>query len=128
MRREKGQVYVRFVCFQLVAGQRNRLGLFQALDEARDSPIAPNWALAEVANIYDWFEKNLPTPDRFGGGQTGLSWFKSEATDHVQQMHRLKLALEECGVHVEVVTTRDPGALIYQDEFQIVAASGHRRF
>ena len=125
---DKAQVYVWFGCFQLVAGQRNRLGLFQALDEARDSPLAPNWALAEIADIYDWFNKNLPTPDRFGRGQTGLSWFKPAATGHIQQMHRLKLAFEECGVHVEVVTTRAPSALIYRDEFQVVAASENRRF
>ncbi len=41
-------VYVRFVCFKLVYGQRQRLGLFQALDDGRDSSVAADWALREI--------------------------------------------------------------------------------
>ncbi len=127
-------VYVRFVCFQSVQGQRQRLGLFQALDEARGSNLAPDWALKEIGVGYGWFKQNLAVPDRFerggwkGLGQPGLSWFKSSARDHIKMMHQLKLALEACGVHVDVLTTRDPGVIIYEDRHQIVAEPGNRRF
>jgi hypothetical protein len=134
-------VHVRFVCFQLVSGQRQRLGLFQALDEARDCEFSPDWALKEIGEIESWFEKHLATPTRFergrrifsrgrrdGAGQPALSWFKPEAGEHIRTMHKLKLALEACGVHVEAVTTRNPGHVIYEDEQQVVAEPGGRRF
>jgi len=128
------RVYVRFVCFRLVDGQRQRLGLFQALDEARDSDLAPDWALRLIGELYGWFKDNLAVPGQFsrggwkGRGQPGLSWFKPAATEHIKQMHHLKLALEECGVHVDVLTTRDPGHIIWQDVNQLVAEPGPRKF
>jgi hypothetical protein len=57
-----------------------------------------------------------------------LSWFKPAAGEHIRQMHRLKLALEACGVHVDILTTRDPGVIIWQDRHQLVAEPGARRF
>jgi len=128
------RVYVRFVCFRLVESQRQRLGLFQALEEARDCDTAPSWALRQIGEIYSWFKRNLAVPSQFsrggwkGHGQPGLSWFKPVAAEHIRQMHQLKLALEECGVHVEVLTTRDPGEVIWQDEYQLVAEPGPRKF
>lgn len=126
-------VYIRFVCFRLVEGQRQRLGLFQALDEARDCDFAPAWALRQIGEIYGWFKQNLTVPGKFelswgGRGRPGLSWFKPVAAEHIKQMHHLKLAVEECGVHVEILTTRNPGSIIWQDEHQLVADPGKRKF
>jgi hypothetical protein len=130
---KNGRVYVRFVCFRLVEGQRQRLGLFQALNEARDCDFAPPWALREIGEKYGWFKENLAVPEQFenttgGRGRPGLSWFKPRATEHIKKMHQLKLAVEECGVHVEILTTRDPGPIIWQDEHQLVADPGKRKF
>jgi hypothetical protein len=128
------RTYVRFVCYQLVESQRQRLGLFQALDEARECDFAPSWALKELGEVSDWFSKQLAVPKQFsrggwkGRGQPGLSWFKPTASEHIRQMHRLKLALEACGVHVDILTSRDPGVIIWQDQNQVVAEPGNRRF
>lgn len=127
-------IYIRFVCYQQVESQRQRLGLFQALDQARESDFSPSWALKEIGEIYDWFKKNLTVPGQFsrgswkGRGQPGLSWFKPAADEHIRQMHRLKLALEACGVHVDILTTRNPGVVIWQDQHQLVAEPGARKF
>lgn len=128
------RTYIRFVCYQTVESQRQRLGLFQALDHARECDFAPSWALKEIGEIYGWFKKNLAVPGQFsrggwkGRGQPGLSWFKPAAAEHIRQMHRLKLALEACGVHVDLLTTRDPGEVIWQDQHQLVAEPGARKF
>ncbi len=128
------RVYLPFVCYQQVESQRQRLGLFQALDQARECDFAPSWALKELGEIYGWFKTNLTVPRQFsrggwkGRGQPGLSWFKPAAIEHIRQMHRLKLALEACGVHVDILVTRDPGEIIWQDRNQVVAEPGARRF
>ena len=128
------RTYVRFVCFQKIGRQRSRLGLFAAIDEAVESEHTERWAIREARQQSAWFNANLAIPQQFsfgghkGYGQPGLSWFKPGATEHIQRMHRLKAALEACGMHVEIVTTRDPGRIIWQDDHQIVAEPGHRRF
>lgn len=127
-------VYVRFVCSETISGKKSRLGVFAALDYAEESELAPGWALTEIGQLYGWFQENLAFPDRYsksggkGHGQPGLSWFRAEADEHIQRMYRLKAALEECGVHVDVFTTRDPGEIIYRDAHQIVAEPGNRKF
>jgi len=61
--------YERFVCFQQVKGQRNRLGLFQALDAARMSDHASSWALAEVKATNDGFNNEVDAPTTFSCGK-----------------------------------------------------------
>lgn len=133
-KRDERPIYIRFACFRLVAGQRTRLGLFQALQSARESEVAPDWALAELLRLNVWFADNMEAPDRFSRsrddlpGQQGLCWFKPEALNHIARMHELKRAMEACGVHVDLLTTRDPGPIVWEDEHQIVAEPGPRRF
>lgn len=128
------KIYIRFVCFQSIGRQRSRLGLFKAIDEAVESEHAAGWAIAEARELSAWFNANLSIPTVFstgghsGFGQPGLSWFKPVATEHIRRMHRLKVALEECGIHVEVLTTREPGLIVWQDQFQIVAEPRGRKF
>jgi len=127
-------VYIRFVCFQTIEGQEARLGLFQAIDLALDSEQRSDWAVDQVKELYSWFVENLAKPTRLERGsskrpgQPALSWFKPSATEHVRRMYDLKSALEECGVHIEVLTTREPGVVIYEDEFQLTAEPGTGRF
>ena len=75
-----------------------------------------------------WKKRIIAILRRRGRGRPGLSWFKPAAVDHIKQMHSLKVAVEECGVHVEIITTREPGTMIWQDEHQIVADPGKRKF
>lgn len=96
------------------------------MDEAKQNELSPDWALQEIGATYGWFKANLaiPTPYRGGGssslGQRGLSWFKPAAREHIAKMHALSSALAACGVHIEMMTTRNPGVIIYEDRFQVV--------
>jgi hypothetical protein len=130
----RAATYVRFVCSRLIDGQKHRLGLFQALDEAREADLAPDWALKQIGETYGWFMRNLAIPTIYKPrgatslGQRGLSWFKPAAHEHITKMHSLSSALASCGVHVEMLTTRDPGIVIYQDRLQLVAVPKGKRF
>ena len=53
---------------------------------------------------------------------------KPSAAEHIRQMHSLRVALNECGIHVEVLTTTDPGLIVWQDEHQIIAEPRGRVF
>ena len=128
-------VFVRFVCFEQVGGQRSRMGLFQARDAAIGCDFAPDWAMAVVREAFGWFGDNLDRPTHYdrpgprrGGAQDALCWFKAEAAEHIARMYELKAAFEACGIHVDVLRTRDPGRLVYEDPHQVAALPEHRRF
>ena len=80
------RVYVRFVCFRLVESQRQRLGLFQALDEARACDFAPPCALRQIGEIYGWFKANLAVPGQFSrGGWKGRCRISSALDSRMEQ-------------------------------------------
>lgn len=123
---DKQSIYVRFVCSHLVDGQRYRLGLFQVRDYVRTNEHSEGWALSLIEEASLWFEEKLERPTIFNYGQKKdaqqpICWFKPEAQEHIQRMHDLKIAFEACGIHVEVLRTRDVGKILYEDEHQIAA-------
>ncbi len=75
----------------------------------------------------DWFEVNLIEPHRFArgpassGGTRGVSWFKDSAAAHVRKAYEVRALLREASVEVEVLTTKRPGYVVYEDEVQVVA-------
>jgi hypothetical protein len=129
-----GPTFVRLVCFKTVKGLRSRIGLFQAHEEAQESDHAPTWALQQLDATYEWFATNLKVPTGYEektwqeGYQRAFSWFKDTATEHIAAMFDLKAAFEACGVQVELLTTRDPGRIVYEDDHQVTALPLHRRF
>ena len=62
------RTYIRFVCYQHIGKQKQRYGLFQAIGIAEQSEQSAGWALKEIAVLYGWFNKNLPTPNRLQRG------------------------------------------------------------
>jgi hypothetical protein len=75
----------------------------------------------------DWFNDQLPVPDRLGvvargrWWDDGVCWFRDSAREMVGHAYTLAALLEECGVPVTRRWTRDPGQLLYRDRWQVVA-------
>ena len=119
--------YVRFVVPTKDEDSGRRQGLFHALSELCDR----GELLPHEEHLWDetrrWFEKHLDEPTAFARSSRShakaiaLSWFKSSATEHIQQMRVLVHLLDEHGVHCEVLRAERPGYVVYEDAFQIVA-------
>ncbi len=75
----------------------------------------------------DWFDVHLPEPDRFylrmdrAIDAIGVCWFKAEARQQIARMRDMSAVLYEIGHAVSFRCTLNPGPVIYQDDFQIVA-------
>ena len=76
-----------------------------------------------VNGAFDWLNRNLPIPPALSrpGGGNAISWFRASANDPISRMWDLVAVLREHGVPVEVVKTDNPGRVIYEDEWQVVA-------
>ena len=120
------RIYMRFVCYRNVESQRQRLGLFQALDEARECDFAPSWALKELGEVYGWFKTNLAVPGQFsrggrkGRGQPGLSWFKPAAKHLFEPIPRYLEILANHNLPCDRYLSPAPGRILYEDAHQIV--------
>ena len=83
-----------------------------------------------LAEMLAWFEKILPTPERFNRTKSkgfyrrrtrGIAWFRDSATECLSRMHRIRVILETYGHPVTMLTETRVGYVTYEDEFQVVA-------
>ena len=83
-----------------------------------------------------WFNSHLAQPRRFSHLRHGfrrsshgdwvrepiaISWFKPDATVHLNRIRALVAILRSCAVVVQELRTRRPGSITYEDRAQIVA-------
>ncbi|SMR72063.1 hypothetical protein SAMN04488030_1409 [Aliiroseovarius halocynthiae] len=106
-----------------------RPGIFCAAYELKYRNDVDKISLEILLDLLGWFEEYLDAPDKFSRKKNdshsdftrGLSWFKPSATVYVQKMWQLKTLLGEWDYPVEVLKTRRPGRIIYEDNVQVVA-------
>jgi hypothetical protein len=78
-------------------------------------------------SIMDWFADNLEKPDKFNRSKRNsaqdkaISWYKDTAIEHINKMHEIKDVLKAHGISVNILKTKKPGYIIYEDKYQICA-------
>ncbi len=123
-------MFLRFVTERRTDHGSRREGFFQALYAARRDPETPGFVLDQLDEIRIWFDANLDEPARFNRGParhrrhatpTALSWFRTDATAHLERAFALCAILRELGYPITVLKTDRPGFIVYEDAVQVVA-------
>ena len=92
----------------------------------------PDPVLLALRHELDWFNDRLPVPKRFGvtakgrEWRDGICWFRDDAREMVSHAFTLAALIEECGVPIARIWTRDPGQVLYRDRWQVVAKPERR--
>lgn len=75
----------------------------------------------------EWFESTLPIPPYYADGNPdkAITWFKESAMggEIVKELSIYQDIASRYGTAIELTSTKTPGRIIYEDEYQI-AASG----
>jgi len=123
-------MFVRFVLLRLHPDTGVKDGVFDTAYELCDGGTLPAHAERELRELLHWFDDNLDQPMRFNRTTSkgyyhratrGISWFKPTASEQIKGMHRLVAILEEYGHHVTMIKVRNPGYIVYEDDYQVVA-------
>ena len=120
-------MYLRFTVPGTVTRARVAPGPFRVASDlwwerSEDTPV-----LLALRRELDWFNEWLPVPRRFGVRargrywRDGICWFRDSAREMVVHAFTLAALIEDCGVPIERVWSRDPGQILYRDAFQVVA-------
>src|SRR5688572_9162574 len=77
----------------------------------------------ELRAALAWFNEELFVPKLLERAEhrRAISWFKPAAEEAVRRMWHLKELLDRHGHHVEVLRTSEPGTVIYEDDWQVIA-------
>ncbi len=116
-------MYIRFQGKHPNLGTANKIGIFYLAFELRDEISLPSYAHEEIQRQLSWLAMHLKAPRvlEYSQHYRAISWFKPTAIEPIKRIRAIKAVLEDFGYHVDMVKTRDPGIVIYEDGWQIVA-------
>lgn len=116
-------MYVRFVSHIPNEHSNSSLGVFQAAHRLRAAgklqPHEEEWLEGELA----WLNMHLKSPAclREPGSQRAICWFHPRAQKPIEKVRSIVALLEEHGVYIRMIKTENPGIIIYEDGWQVVA-------
>lgn len=114
---------IRFCVPRRDAESHSPLGVFQVAFRLRDAdelePHEEEWLEREMA----WLRMHLPSPDclRDDGNERAICWFRPTAQHAIDRVRGIVALLESRGTIVRMLTTADPGTIVYEDKWQVVA-------
>lgn len=116
-------MYLRFVRLHPRGDHVRDQGVFHAIGYLRDAGLLRDYHEAAMEEARHWFNDELRVPDTFGGRRNtaGICWFRSDAHEAIARIRIYISVLEDCGIVTEQLTSRDPGCIVYEDRFQVVA-------
>lgn len=116
-------MFIRFATLERDIDTGRSIGILVAGHTLRDVGEISVDEHRELRLRLKWFNDNLHIPPTYDDPQNkrALSWFKSSATKPIQYMWDLKRMLDQHGFHVDVLKTLEPGKIIYEDDWQVVA-------
>jgi hypothetical protein len=114
---------IRFIAPQIDADSGVREGIFVAAHRLRDEGDMPAYQRDQLRSLLEWFNEYLPspTPLRKAWNRTAISWFKCDSKDSISRVWALVHILEDNGIVIDKITTEQPGYVIYEDRWQVVA-------
>ena len=120
---------VRFCTLRRDPNSHSPQGIFQAAIELRDDGRLERYEEDWLERELRWLRMHLPSPDclRDEGNERAICWFKPEAKRVIEKVRGLVALLEAKGVPVAMLTTADPGTIIYEDKWQVVAKPRRKR-
>jgi len=121
-------MYVRFEGQIQNDRSSSRLGIFQLAYDLRDSGDLPKYAEEELLKHLSWLKKHLTSPAVLSkdGRHRSISWFHPRAKEPLKRIRSIKVILEDAGYDIDQVEIRDPGNVIYEDGWEVVATPRKR--
>jgi len=121
-------MYLRFTTQFINPYNEPETGVFMALEYLReDHPTVQDEDVSKLKSLTAWFSQNLDKPTKFSNASNknpasiSLSWFKDSAKEHIQKIHELIEILERYDFIVERFASKNPGYVVYEDEYQVSA-------
>lgn len=98
------------------------VGIFVAVDHLRRAGMLSPSEETQYFDIDDWFLAHLPNPPFYEDGNSigAVTWFKTPVPREMsERIDALRAILAAHDVDHDVVGSRDPGELVYEDEYQV---------
>ena len=117
--------YVRFIVGTNREKDNAQTGIVTELRILQESGEIPSYEEEHIDEIFEWMNEAFPVPpfEEKQWHPDSISWFKDSAQELIHKFRSIIAILEQYDRPVRMITTDQPGIILYEDEFQIVARS-----
>ena len=98
-----------------------RVGLFRASKIVTNAADLPAATRSELRAVFRWFNANLPVPRRLP--RSAVCWLRADANESLERLRALVEIYRVAGRPVWLHATRNPGRVVYRDEYQVAAVA-----
>ena len=120
-------MFVRFVVGSDGEHHRELTGVVTEARFLRDDSRLSAEEAARLEESYNWLNDHLPVPPFSSKWpRDAVAWFKDDAHDPIARMWDLVHLLEEHGRAVRLLRSKNPGRVLYEDDFQVVVEEWKR--
>ena len=97
------------------------VGVFAAMHHLKHAGRLTPEEEALYAEIDGWFKAHLPEPPFYQDGNSigAVTWFKTTGREMMTRLDPLVAILAKYGNQVNIATSHAPGAIVYEDDFQV---------
>jgi len=116
-------MFVRLTVPELHEESGQQVGIFHAVRYLRDDGELTEAEETAANEVFDWLFDRLEAPNDglLAKSPTAVSWFRSDASEHLLRAQRLVPILEAHGYRVMRAECVDPGEVVYADSVQVFA-------
>jgi hypothetical protein len=120
-------IFVRFVVGTNREKPTHQTGVITSLEYLKKTGQLPDYEAEHVEEIFLWLNTHLPCPPfkAKDWSPDAISWFKGSAQSMISKFREMIAILEQYDHPVRMLKTEQPGMILYEDEFQVVAQSRH---
>ncbi len=115
-------MFIRFVVGSDGEHHRELTGVVTEARFLRDRGLLSRDEDVRLQESYDWLNDRLPVPpySTRSWPVDVVAWFKDDAKEAIWRMWDLVALLEDHGRPVRLLRSKNPGRLLYEDDFQVV--------
>ena len=126
--RAKPQTFIRFVVGTERDHHRAPEGVIRRSTDYQEAGVLEPYEYARLEKLFRWLNKNLPVPpfSRRNWSTRAVCWFKDDASESIQRVWEIVILLRQHGAPIRMLTSKNPGKLLYEDAYQIVTETWER--
>jgi hypothetical protein len=122
-------MYLRFETYRQNETSDTNYGVFQAAMSLSDTGILKPYEQDILDANLEWLKMHLKSPAclRDDHHFRAICWFHPRAKKPITKIRVVVEILKEYGILIQMIKTKDPGIIIYEDGWQVVAKQRKRR-
>ena len=116
-------MYIRFISKRINEESNSPEGVFYSIWSLIDKDEMASHEIEIVDECFDWLGMHFKAPSCLSDPENrrAICWFKETALEPMKRIWPIVHLLEEHGIHIEKITSNDPGVIVYENGWQVAA-------